>query len=200
MSTSGSAPPGACSFVDIECVKLKGEGFPEAELDPVIQISSIVISSVSSSEEDDEGQESTSSSSSSRPAIKRKALPEEEEKGGGEESKSERTGRESSSSAKRGGGGGLDSPVCRVLFSLRECASIAGAVVVWFDDETELLTKWSEFIREVGILSSPLQPTERRDQGKERTSPSFLLALLLPLVLPFLSTYFLRSLLPRVSN
>ncbi|KAL8431086.1 hypothetical protein ACSSS7_005491 [Eimeria intestinalis] len=42
-----------------------------------------------------------------------------------------------------------DEPLCRVIFTLHECAPIAGAIVIWFDDEAEMLRKWAEFVREV---------------------------------------------------
>ena len=87
--------------VDIECVKMNGQGFPEAHEDPVIQISSIV----------------------------------EEQR---------RNGRGSRSTADS-----PDEPLCRVIFTLHECAPIAGALVIWFDDESEMLAKWAEFVREV---------------------------------------------------
>ncbi|PFH33207.1 DNA polymerase [Besnoitia besnoiti] len=105
-----------CSWlVDIECVKLQGEGFPEPETDPVIQISSIVVcQSPPDSPIDAE------SPLADLEARRRCKLT-----------------------------GGLERPLCRVLFSLRECSSIPGAVVVWFDEEKEMLSKWAEFVREV---------------------------------------------------
>lgn len=89
-------------FLDIECVKMNGQGFPEAQDDPVIQISSIV----------------------------------EEQ-------------RQNGSNNHNNAADSPDEPLCRVIFTLHECAPIAGALVVWFDDESEMLRKWAEFVREV---------------------------------------------------
>ncbi|XP_026190988.1 DNA polymerase delta catalytic subunit [Cyclospora cayetanensis] len=92
-------PPLRMLSFDIECVKMNGQGFPEAQEDPVIQISSIV-----------------------------------------EEHRSSSHSKATNAS---------DEPLCRVIFTLHECAPIAGALVVWFDDESEMLKKWAEFLREV---------------------------------------------------
>ncbi|KAL8445942.1 hypothetical protein Emag_004907 [Eimeria magna] len=81
---------------------MNGQGFPEAQEDPVIQISSIV------QEHKQDGSEAHTKSSDA-----------------------------------------TDEPLCRVIFTLHECAPIAGAIVVWFDDEAEMLKKWAEFVREV---------------------------------------------------
>ncbi|KAL8272885.1 hypothetical protein Esti_003194 [Eimeria stiedai] len=97
-----SLPPLRMLSFDIECVKMNGQGFPEAQEDPVIQISSIV------QEHRQDGSEAHNKSSDA-----------------------------------------TDEPLCRVIFTLHECAPIAGALVVWFDDEAEMLKKWAEFVREV---------------------------------------------------
>ncbi|CDJ70333.1 DNA polymerase delta catalytic subunit, putative [Eimeria necatrix] len=96
-----SLPPLRMLSFDIECVKNNGQGFPEAQEDPVIQISSIV--------------------------------------------EEQRAGRSHNKAASDGS----DETLCRVIFTLHECAPIAGALVVWFDDESEMLKKWAEFVREV---------------------------------------------------
>lgn len=98
------------SATDIECVKNNGQGFPEAQEDPVIQISSIV--------------------------------------------EEQRAGRSHNKAASDGS----DETLCRVIFTLHECAPIAGALVVWFDDESEMLKKWAEFVREVSAGEPPRQP------------------------------------------
>ncbi|KAL8447481.1 hypothetical protein Emed_004364 [Eimeria media] len=97
-----SLPPLRMLSFDIECVKMNGQGFPEAQEDPVIQISSIV------QEHRQDGSEAHNKSSDA-----------------------------------------TDEPLCRVIFTLHECAPIAGAIVIWFDDEAEMLKKWAEFVREV---------------------------------------------------
>nr|CEL67028.1 TPA: DNA polymerase, related [Neospora caninum Liverpool] len=112
-------PPLRILSFDIECVKLKGEGFPEAETDPVIQISSIVVLQ-SPPTERPEHAEAANSPAARAAQARQKRLS-----------------------------GGLERPVCRVLFALRECAPIAGSVVLWFDDEKEMLAKWAEFVRQV---------------------------------------------------
>ncbi|KAL7067947.1 putative DNA polymerase family B [Cryptosporidium serpentis] len=42
----------------------------------------------------------------------------------------------------------LDSeePICNVIFTLKECAAVAGAFVLWFDKEQDLLLAWREFV------------------------------------------------------
>lgn len=97
-----SLPPLRMLSFDIECVKMNGQGFPEAQEDPVIQISSIV--------------------------------EEQNRNGKSDQNKSVDS---------------ADAPLCRVIFTLHECAPIAGALVIWFDDESEMLGKWAEFVREV---------------------------------------------------
>ncbi|KAL8429124.1 hypothetical protein Efla_003177 [Eimeria flavescens] len=97
-----SLPPLRMLSFDIECVKMNGQGFPEAQEDPVIQISSIV---------QEHCQDGSSPHSKSTSAS--------------------------------------DEHLCRVIFTLHECAPIAGALVIWFDDEAEMLKKWAEFVREV---------------------------------------------------
>lgn len=82
---------------------MNGQGFPEPQSDPVIQISSIV---------------------------------EEQRQGGS-------NGHSKTADSSEG-------PLCRIIFTLHECAPIAGALVLWFDDEAEMLRKWAEFVREVG--------------------------------------------------
>lgn len=110
---------------DIECVKLHGQGFPSAEADPVIQISSLL---------QVHGQRAKDKDS-------------DESKDANAKTNIEGSGAPSASDS--------DGVVAKVLFSLHECAPIAGAVVLWFDEESEMLAKWSEFVREVKGLSPP---------------------------------------------
>ncbi|KFH00637.1 DNA polymerase, partial [Toxoplasma gondii VAND] len=113
-------PPLRILSFDIECVKLKGEGFPEAETDPVIQISSIVMLQSVPADLPGLSETDTNAATASVAKARKKRLS-----------------------------GGLERPLCRVLFALKECASIAGSVVLWFDDEKEMLAKWAEFVRQV---------------------------------------------------
>lgn len=106
---------------DIECVKATGQGFPEAQEDPVIQISSIVAEQ------------------------RREQTHKEKAAGAGAAGGAAATGRAAEAST----GDATEQPVCRVIFALNECAPIAGAWVFWFEDEAEMLIKWAEFVREV---------------------------------------------------
>lgn len=61
-----------------------------------------------------------------------------------------------------------DGLVSKVLFSLHECAPIAGAIVLWFEDESEMLAKWSEFVREVKDCLLRLKSVSFEENGRRR--------------------------------